>query len=186
MGPRTTLVLAGARFETRADAVAAYENLWASRNRRAFRHMFLAVLTKDATGSLHIDRHNTSTERAARRGAVLGAALVAAAPPAGATAVAAAGGLGGGVGAIVGYFWRALPKGRVKDLGELLDSGESGLVLVGTKLADADIESLLPNALRCVVIETKADEFDRSFSDAIEQAAREKHERHEMHAKVAS
>jgi uncharacterized membrane protein len=177
MDPNTPLVLAGARFAARTDAEQAYKTLWSTRNRRAFKHLSVAVLTKDDAGDLKVDRHNSSTEPMALSGAMLGAALVLLAPPAGVAVVAAGGGVGAGAGALVGYFWRALPKSKVKELSDLLDSGESGVVLVATNPQGIDVEQMLANAERCVVIETKVGELETAFGDALDQATREKSQR---------
>jgi len=186
MDPNTPLVLAGARFASHEDAVQAYKTLWSPQNRHKFGHLAVAVLTKDAAGELRIERHNSSTERMTWSGAVLGAALVVVAPPAGAAAIAAGGGLGAGVGGLVGYFWRALPKTKAKDLSDLLESGESGLLLVATKPEQFDVEALITNAERCVVIETKAGEFETTFADAVEQASRAKRDRSKATTAVGS
>lgn len=179
MDPNTPLVLAGARFSSHEDAVQAYKTLWSAQNRRRFGHLSVAVLTKDDVGDLRIERHNSSTSRMGWSGAVLGAALVVVAPPAGAAALGAGGGVGAGAGALVGFFWRNLPKSKAKEVSELLESGEAGLLLVATNPQDVDVEALLTGAERCVVIATKAGDFERTFAEAVEQATREKEERKE-------
>ena len=88
MDPNAPLLLVGARYASRDDAVHGFERLWAARHKGKYDHVSVAVLTKDATGELAVERHDSTTRHAAWGGAVLGAALVIVAPPAGLAAIA--------------------------------------------------------------------------------------------------
>jgi hypothetical protein len=131
--------------------------------------MTVAVLTKDEAGELQVDRHNSTARKMAWGGAILGAALVLVAPPTGLAAIAAGGGVGAGAGGIVGHFWRNIPKEKVREVGDLLNSGESGLLIVAVNQKGTDIKPLLTNAERSVVVDTKAGDLDKAFADAVKK-----------------
>jgi uncharacterized membrane protein len=84
-----------------------------------FDHTAVAVLTKDADGKLQTERHDSTSKHLAWAGARL-AVLV---PGVGVVA-------GAGAGAIVGNFWQTIPKAKIREAATLLESGESGLIVV--------------------------------------------------------
>lgn len=172
MEPGTPLVVAAARYGSREDAVKDFHIVWGAKREGRFDHMSVAILSKDETGELEVERHNSTTRHAAWGGAVLGAALVLVAPPAGVAAVAAGGAALAGAGALVGRFHRALSGEQVAELGSVLRSGESGLLVVAVNRKGAEIEPLLANAQRARVIETTAGDLDAAFQGELEKAGR--------------
>ena len=170
MDPSTPLVLAAARYGSRDDAVEAFKIVWGARHQGEFDHMDVAVLTKDAAGDLQVERHDSTAKHFAWGGALLGAALVLVAPAAGIAAVAAGGAAGAGAGGIVGHFWHTISKEKVREVSDLLDSGESGLLIIAVNHKGTDIAPLLENAEKKTVIETKAGDLDAAFEDGLKKA----------------
>jgi uncharacterized membrane protein len=76
--------------------------VWGARHQGEFDHTDVAVLTKDASGELQVERHDSTAKHFAWGGALLGAALVIVAPPVGIAAVAAGGGALAGAGGMCG------------------------------------------------------------------------------------
>jgi uncharacterized membrane protein len=159
MDADTPITLATARYENRELAVEDYERVWSARKHDQFDHTAVTVLTKDADGKLKIDRHDSSTKHLAWAGAAA-AVLV---PGVGVAA-------GAGAGAITGHFWHNIPKAQVREAGELLESGESGLIVVAVNKEGTDIEPLLALAEKTSVMETVAgnlqSEIDKELSEA--------------------
>src|SRR5262249_14380907 len=135
-------------------------------------HMSVAIVSKDATGELEVQRHNSTTKHLAWGGAVLGAALVLVAPATGVAAIAAGGGAMAGAGGLVGHFWRAIDREKIDQVGELLRSGESGLLVIAVNRKGADIEGLFRNADKYIVVESKAGDLDAAFAEAVAKAER--------------
>lgn len=89
------------------------------------------IATKDADGDVKIKR--MGSEHAGWTGVAAGAVVGLLFPPT-ILAMAAAGGATGG---IIGHFSRGLSRSDVKDLGEMLDSGQAALIVIGKdRLAD--------------------------------------------------
>ena len=169
MDGNTPVTLAAARYNDRDGAVNDYHVVWGARHEGEFDHMALAVLTKDASGNLQVERHDSTAKHLAWGGALLGAALVVVAPPVGA-GVLAAGGAVGGAGAIVGHFHHNIPKKDVEAAGDLLESGQSGLIVVAVNRRGEDIAPLLEHAEKTVVTNTTWGDLDAEIDKELANA----------------
>jgi len=159
MDPSTPITLATAKYSSRELAVEDFKTVWGARKEGDFDHTAVAVVTKDADGKLQIDRHDST----AKHLAWAGAALAVVAPGVGVA-------VGAGGGAIIGHFHHNIPKDDVREAGELLESGESGLIVVAVNKLGTDIKPLLPNAEKTSVIQTNAGnlqaEIDQELANA--------------------
>jgi uncharacterized membrane protein len=169
MDPNTPVVLAAAKYATRAGAEHGFNTVWGAKHEGEFDHMSLAVLTKDAHGQLQEERHDSTAKHLAWGGIALGAALSVVAPPVGVSMLVGAGALGG-AGAIVGHFWHQIPKQQLTEISDLLESGESAIVVVAVNHKKTDITPLLSDAEKSIVIETRAGDIDNEFATALKNA----------------
>jgi uncharacterized membrane protein len=169
MDPNTPVVLAAATYATRDDAKHGYKTVWGAKHEGEFDHMSLAVLTKDANGQLQEERHDSTAKHLTWGGVALGAALCVVAPPVGVGMLAGAGAVGG-AGAIVGHFWHQIPKEQLAEVSDLLESGESAIVIVAVNHEKTDITPLLSDAEKSIVIETRAGDIDTEFEKALQNA----------------
>ena len=131
-----------------------------------------AVIAKREDGKVKIvKKHETPTRVGGVLGAGLGLAtgLVVALFPAaalGASAVIGAG-TGGVLGAVAGHAAAGMSRDDLKDLGEQLDAGEAGLIVVGVSDTEAKIEEALKRAEKLTKKQVKADQ------EELEKAAEE-------------
>jgi uncharacterized membrane protein len=138
-----TFVLIASQYALEEDALADYEAV-----RSAYEDLGIidtydaAVVTKDHRGKVKIVK---KVEEPARQGAVAGlavglavGALVALFPAVAIGAGLAFGGAAGAaIGATAGHVAAGMSRSDLKDLGELLDAGTSGLVVIAaTDVAD--------------------------------------------------
>ncbi|HWG62115.1 MAG TPA: DUF1269 domain-containing protein [Streptosporangiaceae bacterium] len=140
--PDTLFVLAAA-YDNADAAVEDYEAIKALYYAVKTSHDFdAAVIAKDEAGDISIVKKH---EQPTRHGAAVGlgwglAAGVAAAlfPPVGILGALALGAGGGAaIGAVAGHASGGMSRGDLKDLGETLDAGMAGLIVVyETNLAD--------------------------------------------------
>ena len=107
--PLILVILAGASYARRDDAVEAFNIARGARRQGGSGYMDVAVLTKDAAGELQAERHDSTARHYARGGAPLGDALVIVAP-AGIAAVAAGDAALAGAGGTAGHFWHMPPR----------------------------------------------------------------------------
>jgi uncharacterized membrane protein len=129
-----------------------------------------AVITKNETGWVHVDKYEKPTQHGAWTGIAVGAALGILFPPS-IPVTAAAGGL---VGGLVGHFWKGMSRKDVKELGDLLDEGEAALLIVGESALQSYVEKALPHARRHVALEV--DMESHVLRETLAQAAREMEE----------
>ena len=155
----TPITLAAARYSNRDAAVEGFKTVWDAHKGGEFDHTDVAVLTKDDSGKLQVERHDTT----AKHLGWAGAALAVAAPGVGVVA-------GAGAGALVGHFHHNIPKKDVEAIGDLLESGQSGLIVVAVNILGVDIEPLLANADKTVVSNTTWGDLDSEIDKEIAKA----------------
>ena len=115
-----------------------------------------AVVTKDDKGKVHVAKDETATRAGGWGGAGVGAVLGILFPP----SLLASAVVGGVVGAVGGHLWKGMSRSDVKELGELIDSGEAALVVIGDLTISEAIEKAELHALRQAKREVNA-----SFKD---------------------
>jgi uncharacterized membrane protein len=86
-----------------------------------------AVVTKDASGKIHQSKHETATRHGAWWGVAAGAAVGVLFPP----SIIGAAAAGGVIGGISGHLAKGMSRSQAKELGDFIDPGEAGLVVVG-------------------------------------------------------
>ena len=101
-----------------------------------------AIAVKDSDGSVHIDKWEKPTQHGAWWGIGAGAVVGILFPP----SLLAAGAVGGVTGGVIGHFHGGMSRKDVHELGELLDSGEACLIVIGKDkleetLAKADLKA---------------------------------------------
>jgi uncharacterized membrane protein len=136
-----TLFLIGATYDDVDAAVADYEAVKELyRDVRTSHDFDAAVIAKDEKGKVHVvKKHEQPTRHGAAVGLGWGLAVgVAAAlfPPVG-IGIATAGGAGAAIGGVIGHAAGGMSRSDLKDVGEILDTGQAGLLVVyETNLAD--------------------------------------------------
>jgi len=121
-----------------------------------------AVATKEADGSVQVQRK--TSKHAGWTGVAAGAVVGLLFPP----AIIGTAIVGGAAGSVVGHFWRSLDRGDIKELGELLDSGQAALIVVGKDRLDEEFSRAGLVAQRHIQKELKVDakELDKELAQA--------------------
>jgi uncharacterized membrane protein len=160
---RDRFVVIANQYESEADALADYDDVHKLYAELGIMRTFDgAVLTRGADGKVKIvKRVAEPTRHGAVSGLLGGMAL-------GATlalfpAVTLAGGLiaggtlGAGVGAIAGHMVTGMSRSDLKDLGEVLDNGTSGLIVVAAPDVEAQVEAATKRAKKQAKAPLQAD-----------------------------
>jgi len=160
-----TLVVLANQYSTESDALADYDAV-----RKLYSDLGIidtydaAVITRKTGGKVEIVKR---TEEPTRKGA-LGGLLVGLAVGAAITLFPAAGiglaagliegGIGGAIiGAVAGHVSGGMKRSDLKDLGELLDNGTSGLVVVAATDVEAKVDAAITRAKKRAKAELEAD-----------------------------
>lgn len=138
-----------------------------------------AVLQREPNGKIKIvKKHEQPTRDAAKTGAGLGLAtgmVVALFPGAriGAALVAATAGIGAAIGAIAGHITCGMSRGDLKELGESLDTGSAGLVVIAASNVEEKVRTALKKAVKTIRKQIKADrkEIEKELEHAAKQEA---------------
>lgn len=77
-------------------------------------------------------------------------------------------------GAIVRHFHHNIPKEKVREAATLLESGESGLIIVAVNKQGTDITPLLQNAEKTSVMQTVAGNLQAEMDKELAQAEADK------------
>jgi uncharacterized membrane protein len=120
------------------------------------------VATKEADGSVQVRRK--SSRHAGWTGVAAGAVVGLLFPP----SIIGTAIVGGAAGSVVGHFWRSLDRGDIKELGELLDSGQAALIVVGKDRLDEEFRKAGLVAQKHIQKELKVDakELDKELANA--------------------
>lgn len=159
-----TLVVFAASYDAESDAIADYDAVHEMYTSAGLIDTYdAAVLSRHEDGKVKIvKKHEQPTRQGAWAGlgiGLVGGALVALFP-----AVALGGGLllgggaGAGLGALAGHVAAGMSRSDLKDLGELLDAGQSGLVVVAALDVEARVDAALTRAAKISKKQLKADQ----------------------------
>jgi uncharacterized membrane protein len=98
-----------------------------------------AVITKDAGGKIHESKRETATRHGAWWGIAAGAAVGVLFPP----AIIGAAAAGGVIGGVSGHLAKGMSRSDAKELGDFIDPGEAGLVVVG----ESEVQETIKHAV---------------------------------------
>src|SRR5262245_55342287 len=145
-------VIIANEYDSEADALADYEAVRALYSELGLVDTYdAAVVTRKPDGRVDIvKRTEMPTRQGAARGGLWGLAVgaIAALFPGVGLAVGLAGGAAAGVGlgAVAGHVAGGMRRSDLKDLGELLDEGSSGLVVVAATDVAARVDAAVTRA----------------------------------------
>jgi uncharacterized membrane protein len=124
-----------------------------------------AVVTKDDKGKIHANKDETATRKGAWWGIAAGAALGAIFPP----SIIGTAAVGGLIGGVSGHLAKGMSRSRVKELGELIEPGQAGLVVVGESRVEEAIEKAVTRAERATAEELGVDhkDIDKALQEAM-------------------
>jgi uncharacterized membrane protein len=123
-----------------------------------------AVVTKDASGKVHVNKDEMATRHGGWGGAAAGAVVGILFPP----AILASAAVGGAIGGVSGHLWRGMSRSDVKELGDVIDAGEAALLIVGESTIEEAIDKADLKAEKHVAkeINANAKEVDKEIKEA--------------------
>jgi len=126
-----------------------------------------AVITKDEKGKVHVNKDETSTRHGAWGGIAAGALVGLLFPP----SLIASAAVGGAVGGVGGHLWKGLSRSDVKEFGELIDSGEACLLVIGESTIEDAIDKAAFKAEKQVSrqVDASSSDVDTAIADAAKQ-----------------
>ena len=126
-----------------------------------------AVIKKDETGKVHVNKDEMATRHGGWGGAAAGAVVGILFPP----SIIATAIVGGAIGAVSGHLWRGMSRADVKELGDLLDANEAALLIIGESTIEDAVNKAELKAEKHVAKELNASAKD--VDKAVQEAAGE-------------
>src|SRR3712207_1774984 len=113
-----------------------------------------AVLTKNEEGKVEIvDKIEKPTQHGGWAGLAVGAAIGLIFPP----SILVSGLVGAGAGALIGHLRGGMSNSDLKELGEMLDRSEAGLIVVGEETIEQGVDEVIKHAKKEMKKEVRAD-----------------------------
>jgi uncharacterized membrane protein len=127
-----------------------------------------AVVTKDAKGKVHENKDETATRHGAWWGVAVGAAVGVIFAP---TVIGAAA-VGGVIGAVTGHIAKGMPRSTAKELGDFIEPGQAGLLIVGESKVEAAIQKAVTRAEKRIAHQLDVDpkDVDKTLQEAVDEA----------------
>jgi uncharacterized membrane protein len=126
-----------------------------------------AVVTKDASGKVHENKDETATRKGAWWGAAAGAAIGVIFPP----AVLGAAAVGAAVGGVSGHLSKGMSRAEAKQLGDFIDPGQAGLIVVGESKIEEAIKKAVTRAEKQTAQELDVDpkNIDKTLQSTVKE-----------------
>jgi len=125
-----------------------------------------AIITKKPNGEVKVTKTEKPSEHGAWVGVAAGAAVAVVFPVA-LPAVIAGGAAGAGVGAWFGHLAHGTSRGEAKDIGKMLNEGDSAVMVIGIDNDAEQVESAAARA-RDHVLKREVGDWDDAEQDALE------------------
>ena len=126
-----------------------------------------AVVTKDASGKVHENKDETATRHGAWWGVAAGAALGVIFPP----SILAGAAAGAAVGGVSGHLAKGMSRSDAKELGDFIDPGQAGLVIVGENKVEDAIKHAVTRAEKQTAKELGVDpkDVDKALQETVKE-----------------
>jgi uncharacterized membrane protein len=160
-------IIYGAAYGSFEDAKADYEGIKELHKEKWIGKYESALFTKNEDGSVKIhDTDATSRGKGLKIGAAVGVAVGLIFP----VTILAGALVGGGAGLLGGHLSKGLKRGDIKELGDTLDAGEAGIVLVAIVTPDEGIDRFLKRAAKVMKkqVDADAEELKKAIDEAVE------------------
>ena len=122
-----------------------------------------AVVTKDPSGKVHVNKDEMATRHGAWGGAAAGALVGILFPP----SIIGTALVGAAVGGVSGHLWRGMSRSDVKQFGDVIDAGQAALVVVGESTIEEALEKADLKAEKHAAkqVDVSAKDIDKAVQD---------------------
>jgi len=126
-----------------------------------------ALITKDMKGKVHENKDETSTRHGAWWGVAAGAAVGVLFPP----SIIGAAAMGGVIGGVSGHLAKGMSRTQAKELGDFIDPGQAGLLVVGETKVEQAIAKAVTRAEKQTAkeLDVNPKDVDRIMREAVNE-----------------
>ena len=168
-----SVVLVVGSYRSVAAAEADCASLWTLPSTDGSDELAAAVVEKGVGGELYIDNYRCTAAEPVWGAVLLGASVTVLAAPLGITLLAThltSRAEWSAAAVIVGRLWHRIPRDALRSMGNLLEAGQAGLVMVGIGHDQHDLVGCLTNASDRVVVAKLRAELAADFERVVRTA----------------
>src|SRR5271154_1994840 len=128
-----------------------------------------AVIRKDESGKVHVNKDEMATRHGGWGGAAAGAVVGILFPP----SIIATAVVGAAIGGVSGHLWRGMSRADVKELGDVIDDGQAALIIIGESTLESALEKAELKADKRVAKElnVKAKDVDKAVQESAKEVS---------------
>ena len=160
------LILYAAAYDSLDVAREDFEGIKFLKSEKFIGNYEAALFVKEEGGKVKIV-NTDATERGwgAKVGIVTGAVLGIIFPP----SILGMAALGGGIGAVLGNFMKGMKRSDIKEIGDMLDEGQAGIILVGEVTLEEGLDRLMKRAAKIAKkeVDAQAKEIKAAIDEAV-------------------
>ena len=156
-----------ATYNSMSDAETDYEAVKALYKSGVIATYDAAIIDRDASGKVHVTKHEKPTQHGAWIGAAIAAVAGLIFPP----SILVGAAVGAGVGALAGHLAKGMPRDDMKQIGNMLDTSTAALVILGESRLQEKLQKAVTRAVKQYESQVQVDpkEFDKDFNQMITQ-----------------
>jgi uncharacterized membrane protein len=126
-----------------------------------------AIINRDATGKVHVTKHEKPTQHGAWTGAAIGAVVGLIFPP----SIIAGAAVGAGVGALTGHLAKGMSRSDMEKIGTMLKNSTAALVVLGESNLQQKLQQAITHATQQYEAQVQMDakEFDQDLDQAVKE-----------------
>jgi uncharacterized membrane protein len=126
-----------------------------------------AIITKDASGKVHVTKHEKPTQHGAWTGAAIGAVVGLVFPP----SIVVGAAVGAGVGALAGHLAKGIPRSDMDQIGNMLRASTTALLILGESNLQLQLQQAVTHAVKQAQYQVQMDskEFDQDLNQIVKE-----------------
>lgn len=156
-----------ASYNSESDAEADYQAVKVLYQNGAIATYDAAVITKDASGKVHVSKHEKPTQHGAWTGAAIGAVVGLIFPP----SIIVGAAVGAGVGALTGHLAKGVSRSDMDRIGNMLQNNSAALFILGESRLEQELQQAVTHAVN--QYETQVQMDSQQFDQDLDQIANE-------------
>jgi len=158
-----------ATYNSLADAQADYQAAKVLYQNGVIATYDAAIINKDASGKVHVSKHEKPTQHAAWTGAAIGAVVGLIFPP----SIIVGAAVGAGAGALAGHLAKGMSRDDMKQIGAMLDTSTAALVVLGESRLQEKLQQAVTHAIQQYEsqVEVNPKDMDKDFDQMVKELA---------------
>lgn len=158
-----------ATYNNTADAQADYQAVKTLYANGVIATYDAAIINKDASGKVHVTKHEKPTQHGAWTGAAIGAVVGLIFPP----SIIVGAAVGAGAGALAGHLAKGIPRDDMTQIGNMLRTSTAALVVLGESELEQKVHQAVVHAVQQYESEVQVDDkkFDKDFDQLVHELA---------------